>query len=106
MIKVKSIRVIFEEDDQEIVAFYSQGMWTVSAPLYSRFFAALHEVWQVLRDAVKQGEAGPGKKHREQLRTETGAVKLCGVCGTQPVAHPDSLRCADCISNRRYHKKA
>lgn len=102
MIKVKSIRVIFEEDDQEIVAFYSQGMWTVSAPLYSRFFAALHEVWQVLRDAVKQGEAGPGKKHKEQ-QNQDRSTKICGVCGAQPVALP-ALRCADCISNRRYKK--
>ena len=57
--KVKRIVVEFEPDDSEIEkghatrAEFTDGKWEANGPMFSRLHAALHQVWQLLREGRK-----------------------------------------------------
>lgn len=35
-------------------AVFEKGQWTFNGPIYSRFGEMLHQVWAVVRDAVRK----------------------------------------------------
>jgi hypothetical protein len=49
-VKVKSISITWEEEDRLYTASFKGGCWALDRPIPSRFCAALHEVWKVLRN--------------------------------------------------------
>lgn len=65
--RVESIKIVFRDVKnteetrggnilpKDIVASFENGEWTIDGPLYSRILLALHEVWQRLRQEVKNG---------------------------------------------------
>lgn len=65
--KIESITIVFEDKDhtdetkelsvfsRRIVAEFKNGEWSIDGPVYSRILLALHEVWQRLRQEVKNG---------------------------------------------------
>lgn len=68
--KIISVKIVFESEEHTeesgelgnsvprsrlITANFRDGEWSIDGPIYSRILLALHEVWQRLRQEVKNG---------------------------------------------------
>lgn len=68
--KIISVKIVFENEEHTedlgepgnfvprsrlITANFRDGEWFIDGPIFSRILLALHEVWQRLRQEVKNG---------------------------------------------------
>jgi hypothetical protein len=59
--RIHKIIIQFEPSNDKELPHASQvemmdGKWTADGPVYNRYTGVIHEIWQVLRKMIKNGE--------------------------------------------------